>query len=82
VLFLVVTVSGPNIIDKLIEKSSKQLNILSKLKFKLKRNNLEKNYLTFIRSILDMRLKFGLTVAKFNSNRLEKVQIEAAGWYC
>ena len=40
-------------IDKLIEKSSKQLNVLRKLKFKLKRNYLEKIYLTFIRPILE-----------------------------
>jgi hypothetical protein len=33
-------------IDKLIEKSSKQINVLRKLKFKLKRNYLEKIYLT------------------------------------
>jgi hypothetical protein len=39
-------------IDKLIEKSSKQLNLLRKLQFKLKRNYLEKMYLTFIRPIL------------------------------
>jgi uncharacterized membrane protein len=40
-------------IDKLIEKSSKQLNELRKLKFKLKRNYLEKFYLIFIRPILE-----------------------------
>ena len=40
-------------IDKLIKKSAKQINVLRKLKFKFKRNYLEKNYLTFIRPILE-----------------------------
>ena len=40
-------------IDKLIKKYAKQINVLRKLKFKFKRNYLEKNYLTFIRPILE-----------------------------
>jgi hypothetical protein len=38
-------------IDTLIEKSSKQLHVLRKLKFKHRRNYLEKKYLIFIRLI-------------------------------
>ena len=65
-------------IDKLIEKSSKQINVLRKLKFKLKRNYLEKIYLTFIRPILEYASEAWFNCGQFNSNRLEKVQIEAA----
>ena len=66
-------------IDKLIEKSSKQLKELRKLKFKLKRNYLEKIYLIFIRPILEYASEVWLNCGQFNSNRLEKMQIEAAG---
>ena len=68
-------------IDKLIEKSSKQINVhvLRKLKFKLKRNYLENIYLTFIRPILEYASEVWLNCGQFNSNRLEKMQIEAAG---
>ena len=69
-------------IDKLIEKSSKQLNVLRKLKFKLKRNYLEKMYLTFIRPILEYASEVWFNCGQFNSNRLEKVQIEAARIVC
>jgi hypothetical protein len=55
--------------DKLIEKSSKQLNILSKLKFKLKRNYLETIYLTFIRPILKYVSVAWFNCDEFNSNR-------------
>jgi hypothetical protein len=40
-------------IDVLIERTSKQLNILRKLKYRLKRDYLEKIYLVFIRPILE-----------------------------
>jgi hypothetical protein len=40
-------------IDKLIEKSSKQINVLSKLKFKLKRNYLEQDYYKFCKIMWD-----------------------------
>ena len=65
------TVSGPNI-DKLIEKSSKQINVLRKLKFKLKRNYLEKKYFTFIKPILKYASEFWFNCGQFNSNRLKK----------
>ena len=69
-------------IDKLIEKSSKQINVLRKLKVKLKRNYLEKMYLTFIRPILEYASEVWFNCGQFNSNRLEKVQIEAARIVC
>ena len=69
-------------IDKLMEKSSKQLNVLEKLKFKLKRNYLEKMYLTFIRPILEYASEVWLNCGQLNSNRLEKKQIEAARIVC
>jgi hypothetical protein len=69
-------------IDKLIEKSSKQINVLRKLKFKLKRNYLEKIYLTFIRPILEYASEVWFNCGQFNSNRLEKVQTEAARIVC
>ena len=60
-------------IDTLIEKSSKQLHALRKLKFKHRRNYLEKNYLTFIKPILEYASAFWFNCGQFNSNRLEKV---------
>jgi hypothetical protein len=50
-----------------------------KLKFKLERNYLEKIYLIFIRPILEYASEVWLNCGQFNSNRLEKMQIEAAG---
>ena len=64
-------------IDKLLEKSSKPINVLRKLKFKLKRNYLQTIYLTFIRPILEYASEVWFNCGQFNSNRLEKVQIEA-----
>jgi hypothetical protein len=69
-------------IDTLIEKSSKQLHALRKLKFKHRRNYLEKNYLTFIRPILEYASEVWFNCGQFNSNRLEKVQTEAARIVC
>jgi hypothetical protein len=41
-------------INTIIERASKQLNILRKLKFKLNRQYLENIYITFIRPILEV----------------------------
>jgi hypothetical protein len=81
VLFLVLT-KWTKHIDKLIEKSSKQLNVLRKLKFKLKRNYFENSYLTFIRPILEYESEVWFNCGEFNSNRSEKVQIKAARIVC
>jgi hypothetical protein len=59
-----------------------QLNVLRKLKFKLKRNYLEQIYLTFIRPILEYASEVWFNCGHFNSNRLEKVQTEAARIVC
>ena len=40
-------------IDSLFQRTSKQLNVLRKLKFRLKREYLENIYFTFIRPILE-----------------------------
>ena len=48
-------------IDVLIERTSKQLNILRKLKYRLKRNYLEKIYLDLF---WNMPQKFGIIVDK------------------
>jgi hypothetical protein len=50
-----------NHIDVLIERTSKQLNILRKLKYRLKRNYLEKIYLDLF---WNMPQKFGIIVDK------------------
>jgi hypothetical protein len=68
-------------IDVLIERTSKQLNILIKLKYRLKRNYLEKIYLVFIRPILEYASEVWDNCGQTNCNRLEKIQIEAARIY-
>jgi hypothetical protein len=65
-------------IDVLIERTSKQLNILRKLKYKLKRDYLEKICLVFIRPILEYASEVWDNCGQANCNRLEKIQIEAA----
>ena len=64
-------------IDKLIERTSKQVNVLRKLKFNLKREYLEKIYMTFIRPILEYSSEVWGNCGQTNCERLEKVQIEA-----
>jgi hypothetical protein len=54
-------------IDKLIEKSSKQINVLRKLKFKLKRNYLEKHLNVYaIQHLLSLRWEDKLVVFQLN----------------
>jgi hypothetical protein len=67
-----------NHIDKVIESASKQLNVLRKLKCRLNRNYLEKIYLTFIRPVLEYASEVWDNCGQINSDRLEKVQLEAA----
>jgi hypothetical protein len=64
--------------DVLIERTSKELNILRKLKYRLKRDYLEKIYLVFIRPILEYASEVWDNCGQTNCNRLEKIQIEAA----
>jgi hypothetical protein len=65
-------------IDVLIERTSKQLNILTKLKYRFKRDYLKKIYLVFIRPILEYASEIWDNCGQTNCNRLEKIQIEAA----
>jgi hypothetical protein len=65
-------------INTIIERASKQLNILRKLKFKLNRQYLENIYITFIRPILEYGSEVWDNCGAVNSDRLEKVQTEAA----
>ena len=65
-------------IDVLIERTSKQLKILRKLKYRLKRDYLEKTYSVFIRPILEYASEVWDNCGQTNCNRLEKIQIEAA----
>ena len=65
-------------IDVLVERTSKQLNILRKLKYRLKRDYLEKIYSVFIRPILEYASEVWDNCGQTNCNRLEKIQIEAA----
>ena len=65
-------------IDSLIQRTSKQLNVLRKLKFRLKREYLENIYFTFIRPILEYSSEVWDNCGQVNSDRLEKPQLEAA----
>ena len=65
-------------INTIIERASKQLNILRKLKFKLNRQYLQNIYITFIRPILEYGSEVWDNCGAVHSDRLEKVQTEAA----
>ena len=65
-------------IYKLIESDSKQLNVLIKLKYRLNRNYLENNDLTFNRPVLEYASEVWDNCGQTNSDRLEKVQLQAA----
>ena len=66
-------------IDSLIQKTSKQLNVLRKLKFRLKWEYLENIYFTFIRPILEYSSEvWDINCGQVNSDRPEQLQLEAA----
>jgi hypothetical protein len=65
-------------INTIIERASKQLNTWRKFKFKLSRQYLENIYITFIRPILEYGFEVWDNCGAVNSDRLEKVQTEAA----
>jgi hypothetical protein len=65
-------------IDYILSKASKQLCVLRKLKFILKREILEKIYLTFIRPLLEYSCKVWDNCSQTDNDRLEKLQLEAA----
>jgi hypothetical protein len=62
----------------ILSKASKQLSVLRKLKFILKREILEKNYLTFIRPLLEYSCEVWENCSQTDNDRLEKLQLEAA----
>ena len=59
-------------IDYILSKASKQLCVLRKLKFILKREILEKNYLTFIRPLLEYSCEVWDNCSQTDNDRLEK----------
>ena len=63
-------------IDSLIQRTSMQLNVLRKLKFRSKREYLENIYFTFIRPILEYSFEVWDNCGQVNSDRLEKLQLE------
>jgi hypothetical protein len=65
-------------IDVRIERTSKQLNILGKLKYRLKRDYLENIYLVFIWPILEYASGVWDNCGQAHCNHLEQIQIEAA----
>ena len=65
-------------IDYILSKASKQVCILRKLKFILKREILEKVCLTFIRSLLEYSCVVWDNCSQTDNDRLEKLQLEAA----
>ena len=65
-------------IDYILYKASKQICVLRKLKFILKREILEKIYLTFIRSLLEYSCEVWDNCSQTDNDRLENVQLEAA----
>ena len=65
-------------IDNIINKASKQINVLRKVKYQLKRENVSKLYTVFIRPILEYASEVWCNCSEYDSNRLERVQLEAA----
>ena len=65
-------------IDYILSKASKQVCVLRKLKFILKREILEKIYLTFIRPLLEYSCEVWDNCSQTDNDRLEKLQLEAA----
>ena len=66
-------------INSLIQRTSKQLNVLRKLKFRLKWEYLENIYFTFIRPILEYSSEvWDINCGQVNSDRPEQLQLEAA----
>jgi hypothetical protein len=65
-------------IDYILSKASKQLCVLRKLKFILKREILEKIYLTFIRPLLEYFCEVWDNCSQTDNCRLEKLQLEVA----
>ena len=65
-------------IDNIIHTAGKQLNVLRKVKYQLKRENLSKLYTVFIRPVLEYASEVWSNCSECDSNRLERVQLQAA----
>ena len=65
-------------IENIMSSVTKHLNILRKLKYRLSRSNLEKLYLVYIRPIFEYACEVWDNCVTVNSNKLEKLQLEAA----
>ncbi|KAK3092504.1 hypothetical protein FSP39_003753 [Pinctada imbricata] len=65
-------------IDDIVTKVSKLIAVFRKIKYKLNRNTLNKMYLTFIRPHLEYACEVWDNITINDSNRLEKLQNEAA----
>jgi hypothetical protein len=65
-------------IDYILSKASKQLCVIRKLKFILKRGILEKIHLAFIRPLLEYSCEIWDNCSQTDNDRLEKLQLEAA----
>jgi hypothetical protein len=61
-----------------LEKISKHLNILRKLKYRLSRTNLDKLYLVYIRPLFEYACELWDNCVIGNSQKLEQLQLEAA----
>ena len=67
-----------NHIDNIVAKVSKFIAVFRKIKYKLNRNTLNKMFLTFIRPHLEYACEVWDNLTVNESNRLEKLQHEAA----
>jgi hypothetical protein len=65
-------------INTIIAKTFKQVAVLGKLKFKVSRNFIETLYLIFIRPLLEYAGEVWDNCTLADSERLEKIQLEAA----
>ena len=65
-------------VEEIIKKASIRLNLLRSLKYKLKRNQLQTIYFSFIRPILEYSSAVWDNIPEFLKNQIENLQLEAA----
>lgn len=65
-------------VDNIILSTSKHINMLRKLKYKLSRKNLEKLYLVFIRPLFEYASEVWDNIGVGYVNKLEQLQLQAA----
>ncbi|KAK3106293.1 hypothetical protein FSP39_017122 [Pinctada imbricata] len=64
-------------VDSIIARVSKQISVLRKLKYTIKKNFLSNIYLTFIRPSFEYASEVWDNLSNFDEERLEKFQLEA-----